>query len=342
MAAESLANNVTRLSDAIVPHVYLNIDDVDEIHNTEFYQSGVIKQTPLLDNLARSPGDVYELDYWNDLDSSSRPNVSSDDPDIKSKPEKITSGRQLARAVRINKSYAAADLVNELAFKEPMTRIRSRFSAYWTKAAQDYLMCCTSGLIAGNVTYDDGDMGVTIAKTTAGIPDETNLFSLDAFFDSVFTLGDAFESLNAIAMHSWVYKRLVKKNEIETIRPADGSVGFRAYKGYRVIVSDRMPTKLVDGNVQFTSVLYGAGVFGYGQGLASVPVETKRDPDAGNGGGLETIYERKTWLLHPGGYQIQGEPVINGGFNYDEVLKAETWKRVFDRKALPLAYVVSN
>ena len=65
--------------------------------------------------------------------------------------------------------------------------------------------------------------------------------------------------------------------------------------------------------VKYTSVIFGAGALGYGEGSAMIPVEIEREALAGNGSGIETIIERKTWLIHPFGYQVVAQGAAETG-----------------------------
>lgn len=81
----------------------------------------------------------------------------------------------------------------------------------------------------------------------------------------------------------------------------------------------------------------------------------ERQARAGNGGGVETLWERKTWILHPFGYQFTGTDITNrantngrtgANTGVDELSplladlrKAANWDRVVDRKNVPIAFL---
>ena len=87
--------------------------------------------------------------------------------------------------------------------------------------------------------------------------------------------------------------------------------------------------------------MFGAGAFGYGEGMSSVPVEVERNGLQGNGGGVETLIVRKTWLLHPFGFQATGTPA-GESFTHAELAEATSFDRVVDRKNVPLAFLITN
>jgi hypothetical protein len=93
---------------------------------------------------------------------------------------------------------------------------------------------------------------------------------------------------------------------------------------------------------KYTSILFGAGAFGYGEGSPAVPVEVDRDPAKGVGSGLETLWERKTWLIHPSGFNFTSASVASESATLAELRTASNWSRVFDRKSIPMAFLVTN
>jgi len=114
--------------------------------------------------------------------------------------------------------------------------------------------------------------------------------------------------------------------------------------GRRVIVDDGMPVEdgATSGNV-YTSVLFGEGAMGYGEGSATTPVEVERNALQGDGGGVEILVERKSWLIHPFGMRITaGTTPTAASFSLTELRAAATWDRVVERKNIPLAFLKTN
>jgi hypothetical protein len=115
--------------------------------------------------------------------------------------------------------------------------------------------------------------------------------------------------------------------------------------GRRIIVDDGLPVLAgsTDG-FKYVSVLFGPAAFGYGEGLPNVPVEVAREAAQGEGGGIESLWRRATWILHPFGFQqITSTPPANG-FSYTqaELATAGLWDRVVDRKNVPMAFLITN
>ena len=338
----------TRLSDAVIPEVYADYQAENTPEKTAFFESGVVVRNDMLDQKANTGGQEIQVPFWRDLDASVEPNASNDDPADMAAPNKLGSGIQKARISYLNQGYSSADLVVELAGSNPMQRIRNRFGTYWQRQWQRRVIASSVGLLADNIANDDGDM----------VYDGSTMpWSRQGFTAAVFTLGDAFGQLSAIAVHSLAYKQMIDADDIDFIPDSQGNLTIPTFMGQRVIVDDNMPaTSAGDpATITTTAVLFGAGAFGYGEGSPLVPEEVERQARAGNGGGVETLWERKTWILHPFGYQFTGADITNrantngrtGAATAEDeftplladLRKAANWTRVVDRKNVPIAFL---
>jgi hypothetical protein len=96
------------------------------------------------------------------------------------------------------------------------------------------------------------------------------------------------------------------------------------------------------GDGTFLSVFFGTGAFGYGEGNPKMPVELERNASGGNGGGAEVLWERKTFLLHPAGFNWTGSENQNASPSASDFANAANWERVFERKLVPFAAVISG
>lgn len=333
----------TQIADVVIPEIYADYQAENSPEKTAFYQSGIVTRSPMLDEKANSGGTIINVPFWKDLDSSIEPNLSTDNPASSATPNKIGTGMQVARISNLNNGWSAADLTGELAGSDPMKRISARTGVYWNRQWQRRLIRSALGALADNVANDASDMISDISIEDGATATATNVFSRSAFTSAAFTLGDAYEATSAIAVHSIVYKRMVDNNDIEFIKDSDGNMSIPTFLGRRVILDDGMP--VVAGSIsgfKYTSVLFGAGAFGYGVGKPHMPVEPEREAAQGDGGGVETLWERKTWILHPFGFQFTSASVAGQSPTLAELESAANWDRVVDRKNVPLAFLVTN
>lgn len=333
----------TRLSDIIDVKVFRDLPQVDGPEKTAFFDAGIVTRNGLLDEIASGPGKIVELPFWNDLDGSVEVNYSTDNPASSATPQKINQGSQIARKAFVNQGWQAADLASEMAMGgTAMEAIRARTDRYFARQWQRRLIAACNGLLADNVAANSSDMVVNVAAEATGSQTADTRFNRDAFTEAAFTMGDAKSGLTAIAVHSAVHKQMVKNDDIVYIPDSQGQLTIPTYMGLRVIVDDGMTvTAGATSGFKYTSVLFGAGAFGYGVGSPEVPVEVDRGAAAGDGGGIETLWIRNTWLLHPFGFQQTGTPA-GVSFTNAELQAATSWARVLDRKLIPMAFLVTN
>lgn len=334
----------TTLSDVFVPEVYGSFVDVDSPEKTAFAQSGAVVSGAMFDAFAAGPSQTVTIPFWNDLDANVEPNYSNDVYTDVAEPGKITTGEQAARTAYLNEGWSSMDLVKEIAGTDPNQKIAEKVNRYWDRQFQRRCVAVALGIYNDNVANNAGDMVIDISSQVAGTVTDANRFSADAFIDASFTLGDNFENLAAIAVHSIVAKRMIKNNEIEVIRDSDGAVLMNVYKGKTVIIDDGLPTIGAGVDRKYISILFGQGAIGWGRGNPKVPREFDRDPARGNGGGVETLWERRTWLIHPAGYKFLSTTITGPGASptWANLALATNWERVLDRKLVNMAFIVSN
>ncbi len=332
-----------QLSDVVDVTVYQDLDPVNSPEKTAFYESGIVVRDEGLDSLAAAEGKISEMPFWNDLDADSEPNYSNDDPDDEATPEKVNQGEQIARKAFVNKGYSAMDLARELAMgDDALQHVRNRFGTYWMRQHQRRLMAAARGVYADNVANDNGDMTHDVAAESVAAQSGLTRWSRNAFIEGAFTMGDQVDGVTAIGIHSVVAKQITEQNGAEDVRDSEGNLLYQTYLGRRIIVDDGLPAIAgsTDG-VKYLSVLFGPGAFGWGEASPIVPVEVERSARKGGGGGQEELWERKTWLLHPAGYQQTGVPA-EMSFTLAELRTANVWDRVVERKNVPLAFLWTN
>lgn len=334
------------LSDVIVPELFLEYGTVDSPERITYLQSGVVRADEELNGIANRGGQITTMPFWNDLDSTVEPNVSSDNPADVATSQGVNAGEMTVRIADYNQQWSAADLAGMLAGSDPMRRIRARTDMYWARQWQHKLIAVGEGVRLSNIANNAGDMVNDISLQAAGAVTGANLFSRPAFTEAAFTLGDRFDDVVAIAMHSRVYKTLVDQQLIDFVQPAGVSINIPTYDNKMVIVDDGLPM-IVDahnaGVYKYVTVLYGRGVFGFGEGQARVPVEVFRWPSQGNGGGVEELHIRKRWIMQPTGHSFTSTSITGGisPLNVD-LANPVNWIRNVPRKNVPLAYLVTN
>lgn len=323
----------------------------DPVEKTAFFQSGILTPTPYAAEIARGPSNVANIPFWKAIDTSIEPNYSNDVYQDIATPRNVQTGEMMARVAYLNEGFGQADLTVELTSQNPLQSVASRLDNFWQRQAQRRLIATALGLYNDNVAntdayHEQNDMVVDVSATLG--------FDAGAFIDATQTMGDALmgnggEVLGAIAMHSFVYAQARKQQLIDFIKDADNDTLFATYQGYRVIVDDSMTVVDPNHSRKFISIIFGNGAIGYGEGSPSNPLEYEREASRGNGGGVETLWTRKTWLLHPLGYSFTSAVITGNGTetvarsaSWQDLANASNWNRVVDRKHVPIAFLVTG
>lgn len=340
---------LVQLSDVIDVEVFDSLPGDNDTTLNALMASGIVARSPEFDAHANAPGKVGELIQWNDLDNSSEPNFS-DDTENAATPKNVDQKALNFRKVHLNEGWKAADLTRELQTGEDaMERVRSRVDHYWSTQFQNRLIASCNGILADNVANDSSDMVIDITVATDIAPTSAHLFSRQAFSNALFTMGDHFDEVQAIAVHSVVYQNMVDADDITEIPDSQGTALIPFYMGKRVIVDDNMP--VVDDPVstdptvlQYTSILFGVGSFAFGSGNPLVPTAVERVEAQGQGGGVETLWSRKTWLIQPAGFSFLSATLTSASYATNAQLAlAANWDRVAtDRKSIPMTFLITN
>lgn len=334
----------TEISDIFVPEVFASYQTNDSVEKTDFVESGVMRLDPELDSRANSGGLLTTVPFWNDLDATIEPNYSNTTYTDVATPQKIDSGEMTARIAYLNEGFSSSDLNKELAGSDPMERIANRVDSYWNKQFQRRAIAIAVGLYNDNVASGGSDMVVDVSSTTPGTITAANRFTADGFIDTQFTMGDRVGMMNVLAVHSVIAKKMSKDQLIETVRDADGKVLYKTYMDARVVIDDGLPSFGTGVDRKYLSILFGPGAMGYGRGTPKTPSEVQRYPERANGGAVEVLWSRKTWLIHPSGYSFLSATITAPGLSptWANLELATNWERVLDRKKIPLAFYVTN
>src|SRR3546814_14126929 len=95
---------------------------------------------------------------------------------------------------------------------------------------------------------------------------------------------------------------------------------------------------------KYLCILFGQGAIGYGRGNPRTPSEVQRYPERANGGGVEVLWSRKTWLIHPSGFNFLSTPITGPGLSptWADLTLDPQCARVPDRKKSPIVVYVAT
>lgn len=339
---------ITTIGDIITGNVPVltSYQTQDPVENTAFYESGILTPTPYASEIAQGTSNIAVIPFWKPIDVSIEPNYSNDVYEDIATPRSIETGQMMCRVAYLNEAFGDADLVVELTGKDPLQSVAARLDNFWRRQAQRRLLATTLGLYNDNVGASDayhsqGDMVIDVSAAGG--------FDANAFIDAEQTMGDAAEEGGVVAMHSYVYGQLRKKQLIDFVQDSEGTKRVAYYGNRRIVQDDEMTVIGTGASRKFINVLFNGGAIGYGEGTPKHPTETQRDASRANGGGIEVLWSRKTWLMHPLGYAFTSATITGNGTetrkmsaSWQDLALATNWNRVMPRKQVPISFLVTG
>lgn len=330
----------TRLSDVIYGPLFLpttiqRIAQLSRIRN-----SPIVTVDAELQRFANGPGDLVQMPFWNDLTGNS--NVSTDDPAQNATPNKMTQGQDMARKIRRNNGWQSANLVASMLAEDPLDAVAQLIAEYWVREEQRIMGQQMAGVfaaasMAGNVLNVASEAGATTPV----------MLDAEVAANAYALLGEYGQTLSAVLMHSRVFYNLRAQRAIEFGKDPVTGLDFVRWDDKDVFVSDQCPR--VAGSTsgfKYTSYLFGNGAIGYaeaeGDGGPKKPVEIDSVASAGNGEGVETVWYRRHWVMHPRGVAFSGTPASASGVTDAELATGTNWTRVYDPKLVRMVAVTTN
>lgn len=333
----------TILSDVVFRDELRDYITVNSVERTAFFESGILTSNSDMSQLLASPSNTFTIPWWVDLDASIEPNYSNDVYTDIAVPLSVTSASMQARAAYLNEGFNCMNLVKNITNQDPLEFVAGRMLSYWRKQAQRRAIATVVGIYNDNVASNGGDMVV----------DAGGVISAAAIIRAKATMGDysgQLGGLSVIAMHSAVQTELQILNLIDFTPIADQTPEFGRFQGMRVVVDDGMPVIAGTPN-KYLSVIFGPGALGFAEDTppGEDGLEYDRTPDRGNGGGAETLWSRRDFVVHPLGYSflsttITGTPTTTRPISasWADLALATNWERKFARKQVPLAFITST
>lgn len=335
----------TILSDVVFQDELRDFMAQPVIEQTNLFNSGILARNNEMNALLASPSNIFNIPFWNDLDTTIEPNYSNDVYEDIATPLSVDTGEQTARAAYLNEGWAAMSLVRNITNQDPLEFVAGRLVSYWQRQAQRRVIATAVGMYNQNVASGNGDMVIN-ANGPIGA---------EQIIRARASMGDyADNALGLIAMHSTVHTQLQILNLIDFTPIGDQVPLNGRYQGMIVILDDGMPTfagATQGAPMEFISIIFKAGAIGYAEeqpagvdGLAYERVEGR-----GNGGGVETLWTRRNFLIHPFGYKFLSATITGNktetrpqSASWDDLRLATNWQRVVDRKLVPVAFIRST
>ncbi len=244
-------------------------------------------------------------------------------------PEGIETGSEYATILVRQKSWGDTDLSQVYGGADPMAAIGNLASDWWVIREQAVMQSVLKGVFGDALSAHILD----VSKDAAD-----NYIDVDTTLDAKNLMGDAYDKLGLVFMHSATYTQLQKQQQITTEYDSDLKVEISYYLGYMVVVDDGMP---VLGGVYDTFFL-GKGCIarndGMLQGLVGYEVDRNKL------GAENYLINRRCLIMHPRG--ISFNPAASFGTQKNgkprkyarnaDLANPENWSLAEDLKNIPM------
>ncbi len=325
----------TRISDVIVPELFNRYVINRTMELSALFQSGIVVNSEVFDALASEAARTHNMPFFEDLQGESEAIIE----DVGTAKNKITSNKDVSTTIFRKMSWEASNLSAALAGSDPMKAIGDLVAGFWARDMQKELISVLKGVF-GTFTPSGGSattrMADHILDLNALSTANAKIISASAFIDACQLLGDAQSQLSGVAMHSATKSYLKKQNLIATERDSTG-VEFETYQDRKVTIDDGCPVET--GGV-YTTFLFGNGAIALGNGspVGFTATEVDRDPDSG--AGVDKLYNRKAFILHPRGIAYTGATRANVETpTRAELALAQNWEPVYEPKQLRIVAI---
>jgi len=286
----------TRLADVIVPEIFNPYFREASIYVNRFFRSGIMTNVPEL-NFGNRGGLSIQMPFWHAL--TQRAQLL--DENNRLTVQKIDTGKDVAVQHARALVYGASDLATAFSGDDPMRAIADGVAENWSREFNMVALASLTGalasLAASETTTGSLDLqGGINTLDISGLSGNAAKIDGHSFIDATQVLGDAKIGIVAVAMHSAVEATLAKNDLIEFIRDSEGNIVMRTFMGKEVVVDDAMAPA---SGGKYTTILFGNGALGFGEGNPKVPTATDRDELVG--GGQEFLVTRRHFVIHPRG-----------------------------------------
>lgn len=331
----------TKISDIIVPAIWLPYTIQRSMELSELVTSGIIESKPEFDALADGGGKTIDMPHFEDLSGADE--VLSDQGALT--PGIITTGRDVAIIMNRGKAWEHNDLAGILAGADPAAAAATLIGTYWARRFQ----ATTLSLLAGVFSIASMAGLVNVIHKTAGDVEEANCLNGSTFVDSCQKLGDAKMLLAAVIMHSAVEASLVKQDLIDFLPDSQGKPTIKTFQGKRVIIDDGMPVEVIDGANVYTTYIFGQGAIALGNAAS----QAQKAVEGGHGSwgvefyraaleGASGFINRRRLIMHVRGIKWLGGTLAGSSPTNAELATANNWLRVFDVKKIRVVKVTHN
>lgn len=242
----------------------------------------------------------------------------------------IETDNEIATLLVRQKAWGDTDLAKVFGGDDPLAAVADLASDWWVIREQAVVLAVLKGILDPTKGALKGHvLDVSSAEGSDCI------ISVDNTLDAKNLMGDAYDKLGIVFMHSATYTQLQKQQKIESEYDSDLKVKIDFYLGYRVEVDDGMPYDAA-GKTYMTYFL-GKGAFARDDGMPRhlIGVETDRKKTLAQ----NILINRRALVMHPMGLSWNANATLTGNKKYAsnvDLEKPGNWVLKKHHKTIPI------
>lgn len=244
--------------------------------------------------------------------------------------DKITTDNEVATLLVRQKAWGDTDLSKVFGGTDPISAIGNLIADWWNEREQAVMLSTLKGIL----NPSSGALKAHVLDVSAAAGNDC-IIGVDNTLDAKQLMGDAYDKLGMVFMHSATYTQLQKQQNIETEYDATLKIKIDYYLGYQVIVDDGMP---YDSAVKtYMTYFLGKGVFARNDGMPRGLIGTEVDRNKLKAQNI--LINRRALVMHPLGLSWKADAALTGGKKYAanaDLEKAANWTRKKELKNIPI------
>ena len=326
------------------PDVFTDyIQEADPVH-TSIINSGVLRVSPEISAVLTDKNNVFTVPNYAPLSGEAK----NYDGETDNTPVEVSAKKQTGMAFRRMAAWKDQDFTRELTGADPLGDVARKVAYYQQKNNQKDLLSIIDGVLSVDAMSSHvKDITASKGSSSTATPTAENRLSADTFLDAAQeALGDNFDDLTMVAMHSRVYTNLLKLQLVNNIATTPDAYSRGVQFGlllnkYLVMVDDSMTTGKKDGVATYTTYLLGEGSIATARNVRiDRPNYVNYDPESK--GGVNKLYTKWGMAMHPLGMSLDVSKIAKNSPTRVELGTKANWTKVWDSKNIKLAKIISN
>lgn len=297
---------VTTIADLqIVPSKFTEYTLERTTEKSMLVKSGIVTADPTVSEIINGTpkgGNLITMPFYNPLTGEDEV-FGEEEVGV----DKISTDNEVATLLVRQKAWGDTDLSKVFGGTDPLAAIANLIAGWWNEREQAVMLSVLKGILDPT----KGALKAHVLDVSAASGTDC-IIGVDNTLDAKQLMGDAYDKLGMVFMHSATYTQLQKQQNIETEYDATLNIKIDYYLGYQVIVDDGMPYD-ASGKTYMTYFI-GKGVFARDDGMPRGLVGTETDRNKRKAENI--LINRRALVMHPLGVSWNPSATMSNGKKY--------------------------